>query len=49
MEFITYNVQGLRDNKKCAEVFHYLHVKCYDVIFLQETHSIKKDEKLWSS
>ena len=27
IKILTYNVKGLRDNLKCREVFHYLHIK----------------------
>ena len=46
---VTYNVNGLNDSKKWRDVFNYLHSKKYDVIYLQETHSTKKDEILWST
>ena len=45
----TYNVNGINDNKKRTEVFHYLHMKKMDVILMQETHSTKQVERYWSS
>ena len=39
----------MSDSKKCKEVFYYLHSKKYDVIFLQETHAIKAEEKMWTT
>ena len=47
LDIITYNVRGLANNQKRREVLHYLHKKSHNVIFLQETRSIKKDEKRW--
>ena len=44
-----YNVNGLRDERKRREVFHYLHTKKFDIMFLQEIHSVKCEEKYWSS
>ena len=44
----SYNVRGLGMFQKRRQVFHYLHDKPYDIVFLQETHSTKKDEKRWN-
>ena len=35
----SYNVRGLGSAKRHREVFHYLHNKPNDVIFLHESHS----------
>ena len=43
----TYNVRGLANNMKRREIFHYLHQKPFNVVFMQETHSCKKIEKRW--
>ena len=48
LNIVTYNGNGLRDATKRKQVFHYLHVKDIDIAFLQETHSVKQEEKLWS-
>ena len=48
ISFLTYNVNGLREDIKRREVFHYLHTKGHEIVFLQETHSTLKDEKYWS-
>ena len=45
----SYNVRGLLNNVKQREIFHYLHKKNLDVLFLQETHSHKKFETMWSA
>ena len=45
----TYNVNGLANNVKRREIFHYLHVKNFDIMFLQEVHSTSKITKFWSS
>ena len=51
INFLSCNVQGFRDHKK-----HYKFISKFvypkdrphpDIIFLQETHSNKKDEKIW--
>ena len=46
-KMVTINVRGLGGEAKRREVFHYLHKKGFS-IFLQDTHSEKKSEKLWS-
>lgn len=43
----TLNVNGLRDAQKRDMVFEYLSRRKADIVFLQETHSEKKDEDLW--
>ena len=34
---------------KRKKIFNYLHQKEFDIIFLQETHSTKRNEKFWRS
>ena len=46
---LKYNVRGLGNFSKRREIFHYLHTKDFNVIHLQETHSVKYMEKLWKS
>ena len=45
----TFNVKGLREVKKRRKVFQYIHQRQYDIICVQETHSKKEDESLWSN
>ena len=45
----TYNVRGMRDIKKRSQVYKYVREKSFDVIFLQETHSSRKDQNFWTS
>ena len=47
--FYTYNVRGIQDDNKRAQVFHYLHKKGPEVVFLQETHSTPKVARYWAS
>ena len=49
VNFATYNVRGLSDWSKCSKVFKFIRDNVFDVVFLQETHSNKKCEKLWKS
>ena len=49
IKILTFNTNGLGDDMKQREVFHCISKKGFDVIFLQETHSTKKQEKFWSS
>ena len=44
-----YNVRGLRDNNKRKQVMHYLHIKNYDIVFVQEAHGCNYSEKIWSA
>ena len=43
----SFNVNGLRQNMKRKAVFYFLKQKQFDIILLQETHSLLADEKLW--
>ena len=45
----TYNVRGLGDSAKRRKIFHYLHKREYDLVFVQESHSTKNAEKFWRS
>ena len=47
LSIATYNVCGLRDSNKRRKIFHYLHQKNYNVIFLQDTHSTPAVERYW--
>ena len=47
MKCITYNVNGLGLSDKRRAIFHYLHKKQHDIMFLQETHSKKSSVKRW--
>lgn len=46
---IIYNVNGLANEKKRRKIFNYLHDHKFDLIFMQETHSIERTEKVWIS
>ena len=48
-QLVTFNVNGIGDNTKRWEVFHYLHSKKFDIIMLQETHSTKEVCSLWKT
>ena len=45
----TYNVNGMSDSIKRRKIFNYIHNQRYDVVFLQEIHSAKNTNKLWSN
>ena len=48
VQYITYNVRGLRDGKKRGAVFEWLRTQNVDMIFLQETHcESEKEGKKW--
>ena len=50
MSFISNNVKGLQAISKRIKIFEYLknYVTSNGFIFLQETHSSVKDEKIWN-
>ena len=45
----TYNVRGLRDATKRLEVFNFIRQKQFDIVMLQEVHSIQEDEAFWTT
>ena len=47
LKIASLNVNGLNNIKKRKSIFNEFKTKKYDVIFLQETHSTNKTEKLW--
>ena len=49
LRIATLNVRGLCDYGKRRQIFYMLHKHKFDIIYLQETHSESKDEKVWSS
>ena len=51
LEFISLNARGLRDYSKHRTVFNWLkkHTHKNAIILLQETHSIKEDERIWKA
>ena len=48
-DLISLNTAGLRDYEKRRKVFHYLKQQSSKsaIIFMQETHTVKSDEKIW--
>ena len=50
LDFISNNVKGLRAISKRIKIFEYLenYVTSNGFIFLEETHSSVKDEKIWN-
>ena len=50
LSFISNNVKGIQAVSKRIKIFEYLkiYVTSNSFIFLQETHSSVKDEKVWS-
>lgn len=49
LDVISYNVRGLRNDMKRRKIFNYLHEHKFNVILLQETHSIPDDENFWKA
>ena len=50
-DILSLNVRGLGDHTKRRKIFNYIkkHVSRNGVIFLQETHSVQKDEQVWTN
>ena len=49
VDIISLNARGLRDFTKCRKVFNYMEKTSRKrITFLQETHSVLKDEKVWT-
>ena len=48
LDIISLNTAGLEDFTKCRKIFNYLkkNISGEEIVFLQETHSVKKDENL---
>ena len=51
VDIISLNTAGLGDYTKRRKIFNCLkkQVSCKGVIFLQETHNVQKDEKIWTN
>ena len=43
----TYNVRGIRDTFKRRKIFNFLHDKGFDIVLMQETHSLATNLKYW--
>jgi len=48
-EFFSFNVRGLREEKKRHSIFRFLRRKKVDVCLLQETHSTLREEDIWKN
>ena len=48
MKLCSLNARGLREVNKCKEIIKFLRTQKFDIICLQETHSIPSDEWQWS-
>lgn len=49
IRLVTFNVNGIRTEKKRRAIFNYLKNFPAHVILLQETHGSPEIEKIWSS
>lgn len=49
VKMVSYNVNGIGDKSKRREIFAYLKTLQVSIILLQETHSSKETEHLWSA
>lgn len=49
MNFVSFNVNGLRDVNKRRSVFNFLKTTNANIVLLQETHSSIDDETIWSN
>lgn len=49
LDIASYNFRGLQTELKRRKIFNFLHNKGHDIVLLQETHSVKKNEKVWKN
>lgn len=49
IRIVSYNVKGLRNEKKRRKIFNHLHDQKVDIALLQETHSVPDDLTFWRS
>ena len=47
--FITLNVRGINNQFKRRKIFRWIHDNNVDIAFLQETFSVKENEKQWTT
>lgn len=47
VDIASYNLRGLQTELKRRKVFNYFHEKKHDIVLVQETHSARKNEKIW--
>ena len=45
----SYNVRGIREYNKRHKIFKLIKERAFDIVFLQETHTVKNDEKIYKS
>ena len=48
-DVLSLNVRGIRDQIKRRSIFSYLKNQKANIYFLQETHSERADEKMWTN
>ena len=49
LNVVSFNCRGIRNLKNRTKLFAFLHNHKYDIVFLQETHSIPNDCQSWSN
>ena len=49
IKILSTNACGLADNFKWKQLFNYIKKRKVDILFLQETHSVKNKNKIWRS
>ena len=49
LQIVSNNVKGLRQKQKRADMFYFFKQRNYDIILLQETHSIETDVHSWQN
>lgn len=48
-KLMSYNVNGLGEEKKRRKIFNYLHEHKIDVTLIQEAHSCPKTNNIWAN
>ena len=49
VNIVSYNARGLGSYQKRKKVFKFFRDQNHDVVFIQESHSTRKIEKLWKT
>lgn len=49
LDVVSYNLRGLQSELKRRSAFNHFHEKSHDIILVQETHSTRRNEKIWQA
>lgn len=49
LNIISYNVRGIRSQLKRQKIMRFLNERKFDIVYIQESHSVDSDHKIWES